>query len=358
MRRWIDVNPTDWFYRDVLEAGRIRLDMDGEQEFIAGIGYNMFEGQKGRIVKRFVTVDGQKEFIVPGYTPSPTNPIFVIVGGVEITPEKVEKDKVILSNPLSGGIEVILVSYGSPKTQTLGCRKNYPATVCPYESAMHPSAEFKHKAQWIDFFLNSQVNLRKPESVSVMGQKLRIIYLNTYAGTPYLSMVKQAIGYKRDVAVIHNGTVYVPFIYNDFPVQVTYNYYDEAGGIMKQATETVIPHSECAIYNDRFFPNVTMLRSEFFSLLQRLRISIYNRYTDKPFQITSSQTRSISDRSSIIGKWYANDVLDILEEKYLDGCYVFPLYEDGRFEPEECITRAEVVTYLNRFIEWAIEKFR
>jgi len=113
MNRWIDVDPTAWYYRDTLEMTRLKSDANGT-EVLNGMTYNVFETGMERIVKRFITIEGQQEFLIPDYVYSIKNPIYVIVNGVEIIPEAVENGKVTLSNPLTAGIEVVCVAYGSP----------------------------------------------------------------------------------------------------------------------------------------------------------------------------------------------------------------------------------------------------
>jgi hypothetical protein len=136
---------------------------------------------------------------------------------------------------------------------------------------------------------------------------------------------------------------------------VEYNYKGANGQIL-HTSETVIPSTDVVAWNDRFFPDVVMQKAEFMVLLQRIRLNIYNRFTDRDYTVIANNERNIPDIN--YGKWYSDDLFDILNEKYLDGCYVFPLYEDDTFAPDSCISRAEAVTYLHRFIEWALERFR
>ncbi|MED1666961.1 hypothetical protein [Brevibacillus laterosporus] len=349
MRRWIDIDPLDWFYRDLLEATRLHLDGEGTQSFIDGMYYDAFEKGYERMVKRFVTVDGQQEFLVPDYKVHDDNPIFVIVNGVEVQPEKVENGKITMSNPMSGGIEVVCIAFGKPRYQQVGC-VNTPFSTCGENDVHMPSADVMNKSQYT-------FSLRlKPEACTVLGVKLKRKLVDIQSGDNPEQKIKEAIGFNRDVFVIHAGRVYLPYMYNGYPAKVTYNY--KIGGNFKTTTDTVIVKSSCVRYNDRFFPKVQLRRSEFMVFLQRMRRSFYNRFTDKEYKSNPSPTRYITDQDTFSGKWYATDVIDILEERFLDGCYAFPLYEDERFEPEECITRAEAIVFLNRFIEWAIERFR
>jgi hypothetical protein len=347
MRRWVDVGPLDWFYRDVEDATRLFTDGKGTDPVVSGMYYNVFEPEHGRVVKRFITVEGQQEFLIPEYKYHPENPMYVLVNGVEVKPESVEDGKVTMSNPMSAGIEVVCIAFGKPKLARIGCVDS-PVTGC--SEPRSPYADLKNKSSYV-FSFSYPV-----ETCSVLGVKLKRMIVDVFPGDDPDEKITQAIGFKRDVFVIHDGRVYLPYQYNGFPAKVGYNYIDR--GVVKSTTETVIVQSPCVHYNDRFFPDVRLRRSEFFVFLNKIRKNLYNRFTDREYKSNIKSQRYIADRHEWNDEWYAEDLLDILDEKYLDGCYVFPLYEDDRFEPEECITRAETVTYLHRFIEWAVEKFR
>ncbi|OBR67745.1 hypothetical protein A7K91_08400 [Paenibacillus oryzae] len=347
MKRWIDVDPLDWYYRDTLEATRLKTDGSADFDVINGMTYNVFKPGYGRVVKRFVTVSGQKEFLVPDYTYHSSNPLFVMVNGIEVLPEKVEDGKVTMTNPLSEGIEVVCVSYGIPDRKDIGCVN------APYNGTGNyrlPHATLKHKTAY-KFSLGNP-----PETCTVLGVKLKRMIVDVKAGADAAIVIRDAVGFKRDKFVIHNGEIYLPYLYNGFPAVIGYNAI--IGGRNRHTTETVIVESGSVTYNDRFFGDVRIRRGDFFGLLSRIWMNLHNRYTDKPFAYKTTASRYIKDKAAIEAQWYKNDVLTLLEEKYGDGNYVFPLYANDSFEPESCITRAECVVFLNRFIEWITEKYR
>ncbi|ALA07167.1 hypothetical protein SECTIM467_37 [Brevibacillus phage SecTim467] len=347
MKRWIDVAPLDWFYRDVLDATRLFTDSTGKNPIINGMFYNGFESGFGRVVKRFITIEGQREFLIPEYNYHVDNPMYVNVNGIDIIPESIETGKVTLSTPLSAGIEVVCIAYGKVAYRQEGCVTT-PFTSCSDVQA--PYADLKNSATY-KFSLSYPV-----ETCSVLGVKLKRILVEMYSSDDADKKITEAIGWRRDVFVVHKGRVYLPAMYNGFPAKVGYNYMDK--GVVKHTTETVLVEASCVKYNDRFFPNVRLRRAEFFVFMSRIRENFYNRFTDRQYIQNPAPQRYIADKREWSDEWYAPDVLSTLDEKFLDGCYVFPLYEDDKFEPEECVTRAEAVTYLNRFIEWSIERFR
>lgn len=345
--RWIDVSPYAWYYRDVLDAARLYLIPNGTEidALFSSIPYNRFKKDKGRIVKSYISTENQVEFDLPGYVPSDDNPVFCYVEGIPVQVET-DKDKVFLPSPVTAGLEVVVMAMGVPDLVTVGCHDT-PALV---HRGNYPSAKLKHQAKYT-FDINYHLN----EVATAMGRKLKRIDLGLNPGEDVQEAMRRVVGYERNVFTIVNGVLYTSFELWNIPITVEYNYKGANGQILHTA-EKVIPTSDIVAWNDRFFPEVTLLRSEFMALLQRMRKNLYNRFTDREYVPFVNNERNIPDIPQ--DKWYSDDVYDILNEKFLDGCYVFPLYEDGTFNPEGCITRAEAVTYLHRFIEWALERFR
>lgn len=346
MRRWVDVDPLDWYYRDTLDITRLKIDADGS-DVLQGMTYNVFEKGQERMVKRFITVEGQKEFLIPDYTYNAKNPVYVLVNGIEVVPESVETGKVTMSNPLSAGLEVVCVAYGIPAIRREGCVDK------PYEGCseyVHPRAALKHKATY--FFSKNFA----PETCTVLGVKLKRLLVRVKAGEDPRKVVRDALHFQRDKFVIHDGVVYLPYQYNGFPAVVGYN--AKIKGVYKRTVETVIVESKCVRLNDRLFPNVRFIRGNFFGLLYNLLSNIHHRFTDRKLELNTSPKRYIADGDDVDKYWYGKYVRTLLDEKFMDGCYVFPLYIDDKFEGEECMTRAEAVTYMHRFIEWVTEKYR
>jgi len=345
--RWIDVSPYDWYYRDVLDAARLYLSVDQSdtETLFNSIPYNKFVAGKERIVRSYISTENQIEFPLPGYVPSDDNPVYCYVDGVPVNVET-DVDKVYLPNPISAGLQVVVMAMGVPYYETDTCRKA-PVLV---QAGIYPSAELAHKSKYT-FDINYSLN----EIATAMGQKLRRIELERYPGETVQEAMRRQVGYDRNVFTIVDGVLYTSYEYWNIPVTVQYNYKGANDQILHTA-ETVIPTSEVVVWNDRFFPKVNLMRGEFMVLLQRMRLNLYRRFTDREYVPYAVNERNIPDIPD--GQWWTEDLMDILHEKYLDGCYVFPLYADGTFNPSGCITRAEAVTYLHRFIEWALERFR
>lgn len=356
IKKYIDVDPKDWYYRVITEAQNIFLDPKKEETLFSDVLHNKFIKGKSRGVFNFTSKEGQTQFKIKNYKPDSRERVIVYVDGVPYPPSKLAKGVVTIGAPLSGGHEVCIaitgvVSMHEGDETTKGCG-TYPLTnTC---TLSYPVKKLSKQSKYV---FDTRYSLN--EVCVCMGKKLKRVNVKVGNGESKNNALRKAIGNKNDCFTIIDGYLYVSYNLNNFPMQVNYNY--KRGAVIKNLQkEKVVPTSKCVMYNDRFFPDATLTRAQFFSLLQRMRRSLYNKFTDRTYvpNLADNTDRYIKDRSKIIGKWYDEDVLNILDEKFNDGCYVFPLYEDDTFQPEVCVTRAEAVVYLNRFTEWALERFR
>lgn len=355
MKRWVDVDPTKWFYRSILDSDRIKANLDAEGGIINSNTYNSFEEGYERKVHTFVSKENQMEFACPGYKPHVNNLVYVYIDGVMTAPASTEVDKVFIANPISSGVNVVIVVAGVPKKVQRGVNGCSLAHAMSCSNYTNPHAELEEKDNY-----TADVGFSLNEYVYAMGKSLKRIQVNKLTGESPARAAYRVMGLRKDCFTIIDGYVFVSMEYNDIPILVNYNYVNDKGQIINRVAEKVTPHSACPAYNDRFNPNYYMMRYEFYTIINRLRENLYRRYTDSDFTNTNINvlTRTVHDSSDFIGTWYAEPVLNILEEKFLDGCYVMPLYEDGTFRPTECITRAEMVVALNRYMEWALERFK
>lgn len=362
--KWIDVKPSDWFYRDIMDADNIILEPGGAPGLVSSYPYNVFVPGKERFVKTYVSTADQVAFPVPGYTPSADNPLLFYVSGQPMQVAAVHPDgwtsdmggsypipppgtnyDAYLNLPVTGGLDVVGQALGTPELVDTGFGRKVPTT---NGGMAYPSIDLTHKDKYHQDILNYS------EVCVSLSKKMQRVEVEMYPGEDVHEILYRTIGTQQDRFAIVGGTLYTSFECNEIPCNITY-YYSDNGNIYPHS-EKVIPRSDNVIYNDRLFPHVQMSRAEFMYLLQKIRKNFYNRFTDRLYVPESNNERGITDIE--MDRWYAFEVLDLLNEKYMDGCYVFPIYDDNTFEPHKPITRAETVTYLNRFIEWSIEKFR
>lgn len=356
LKKWVDVDPMDWFYRAVLESDMIKPNKQDQSAIINSYTYGIFEPDYPRKVYTFVTEENQTKFDCPGYKAHKDNQVYMYIDSVLTSPSKTEDGAVYIANPIAGGIEVVVICYGIPKMVPLDGNECALRPVTHSCDWTYPSYELEKMDDYIHDY-----RYVKNEKVVCMGKSLQRVNVDLMPGETIQKAIYRVIGTKRDYFTIIDGILYVSFNLNDIPVKVFYNYVDPASGKVKYRTnEPGTPHSDCAVYSDRFFQNTVPMKYEFYVILNRIRENIYNRFTDREYEYKNPAllNRYIADKSTIVGKWYEQQLLDLLEEKFLDGCYVFPLYEDDTFDATACMTRAEMVVALSRFTEWALEKFR
>lgn len=355
-KRWLDVDPSDWFYRPVLESQRIYLDPSKEETLFSGKLYNKFKTGKSRGVFNFTTTEGQTKFKIDGYKPDSRETVIIYIDGVPTPPSKLEKNYVHIGYPMAGDKEVSVYLSGVIDMKEGDHTPDNCATTPLTRSCSlrYPRKELEMKDAYL-FDLRYSLN----EYAVCLGRKLKRVNVQPANNESVESALRREFGNKDDLFTIIDGVLYVSYNLNEFPVLVNYNY--KAGAIIKnRQREKVVPKSKCAMYSDMFFPEIEVTRAEFFVLLQKMRKNLYHKFTDRGYHPNTVENteRYIKDRGKIVGKWYDEDVLNILDEKFLDGCYVFPLYEDETFQPDVCVTRAEAVVYLHRFSEWSLERFR
>jgi hypothetical protein len=346
--KWIDVMPNHWFYRDVLEAGRIRLSPDTDEGLFTGIPYNVFATDKERLVRSYISTENQSEFQLPGYISSPDNPLYVYIETTRTQPALIENGRFVLEAPLSAGLRVTAFSSGIP---LLGLDPSDPET--------YGRPSINGLAAYPQYTLY-EARAYKYDSIQgekciVLGRSYRRVNVNVRPGETVQVALRRVIGDENNMFTIISGVLYTSYEANGFPAFVQYSY-EDSNGVIQFKGEDALPSAPYVNYSDRFFPGSQMLRVEFFTVIHKILSNLYYRFTDTEPAFSTFNERKVPDVRP--ENWFYTAVIAVLNEKYLDGCYVFPLYEDGSFSPLTGITRAETVMYLNRLIEWTSERFR
>lgn len=348
MLKWTDVLPYHWYYRYVLEADRIKLQPDSDEGLFTGIPYNVFVEGRERIVQSYTSTENQSVFPIPGYTASADNPLYVYIESARTEPSIVENGKFTLGAPISAGLRVTAFNAGVP---LLGTNPLDPVTYTRPSInglASYPSYRL-HEASDYTF------DPLKGEKCIVLGRSYRKIAVDVRAGETAQAAVGRVFDHEDHLFTIIDGTLYTSYSAKDYPAYVEYSFKDASGAVVYKG-EDVIPTAGYVNYTDRFFPDSRHLRSEFFTILHKITSNLYYRFTDAGPSFSTFNERAIPDMEA--DAWYYDAAMSVLNEKYSDGCYVFPLYDDGTFQPNNAITRAETVMFLNRLIEWTSERFR
>lgn len=408
MNRWLDVNPSAWYYNAVIEASNLLMP-DGSR-WIMGMTYSQFESGFPYVYHEIEAGEVQKSYVIPYVVSSSTDcPLMVFVDGVRVLSRQIQTGTPansttvdLYSAPKKGSI-VSFISYGKPVLDAFGRPTGGGA-------GTYPSCTLNYwDYQYIPFYYKTQ------EYVVCFGKRLRRLSIPYYSGADINSLLQQYMGVSTDCYWISPaGMLYVPYTYNNVTCIVTH--YSETQGMV---TEKVKPTSSYVSFNNRYFPQAKMLRSEWYTLLNRLRQYLYARYTDLPAPLGVDQTietylaqnvfrlngyfeemglsisvdgipvysgytvlpnehvvifkdkfpagkkvhfrwqktqSRFSDVNSPdnIGKWWRPHVLE-LEDEHVNGQYIIDL--SGNFSADAKITRAEAVASANVFRKWCIERF-
>lgn len=275
MSKWIDVAPNDWFYKDVIEASNIKME-DG-RDLISGIPYGGFEENAPYVYEEHVANGGQTEFIISSVIePRPENPLYVYIDGTQTVFKSAELveggTKVTLySSPRQGAI-VSFASFGIPKVNNYG-KPSYPSVPVQY-----PSYQLSKGSAYVYDRFASRVR----EYVYAFGRQLKRVDVSdtewASASNNLQKLLSEKIGYENDLyCVSPSGVVYLPYNLNNVTCKMVYGYMQ---GYIIATSETFKPQSPSVLFTNRFFPYALITRAEAFTLINRLRITFYRRYTD------------------------------------------------------------------------------
>ena len=277
MSRFLDVTSNKWYYNEIVEASNILLE-DGKP-LIEGIPYNVFESEKPYVYQEFKATAGQTEFTLnKAITPSPDNPLFVYVGGVQTVYKDISTDgsttKVTLYQGVPENTIVAFASYGVPKVDEFGRPSQANSANVSYPN--------KRLSGYANYYYNPFYR-DKREYVSAFGKYLRRANITQEEWdvdpTRRQEVLRKHIGYNSDVYFIApDGVLHVPYNMNGVTCKVTY--LTNENGYIKVNTEEVTPTTETVLHLNRVFPDAYITRAEAFVLIDRLRRTFYSRFSD------------------------------------------------------------------------------
>lgn len=283
MYSWIDVTPDDWFYNEVMEA--TNYVMENGERFVQGITYNVFKDGAPYVYEEMKAVKGQTSYTINKYfVPSPDNPLYVYVDGVQTLYQSVNPDSssgtttVTLYAPINNeGSILSFVCYGIPLVDRFG-KPVYNGDPAPY-----PSYTLNFGGQEGTYVYNPFSNTYL-EYLSAFGRNLRRAHIDDSewinASDPN-DVAAKYIGLSTDVYCVNpfTHTLYVPYNLNGVTCHFVYNFRDQYG-VIKKLQGDFKPTSPNVLFNNRFFPNALITRAEAITLINKLRKSFYQRFTD------------------------------------------------------------------------------
>lgn len=272
---WVDVQPSNWFYNEIMEASR--LDLEDGRPFIAGVPYNVYMTGSPYIMEEFTAGSAQVEFTLKSTTtPTPANPLYVYIDGVQSMYKSVSSGTtgttVILYTPPGNGKTVTITSYGKPLVDAFGKPSLNGITRYP-TVALSAGSDYVYDPS----------NRKYQETAYAYGTQLKKVHITEEewksTGLTNHEIAQKYIGYSSDKYMITpSGVAMFPYNMNGSTVTITY--LENSVGYPKPKTEKLKVVSTNIAHNDRFFPGAYITRAEAFSLIDRLRQTFYSRFTD------------------------------------------------------------------------------
>lgn len=343
MKNFIDIQPGDWFYQEVVEACNYELQ-DG-QALWAGIPYGIFK--EPHFYKEITAWAGQTEFDCgTTITVTATNPLYVYINGVQTVYKGLKTSSGTLGN--SGNI-IVLYSGVQQNSIVSICQVGVPQLYkdddlnhgiytptddesigrpVPVADAMYPCKPLQYGYM---YYYDPQ-HMRQNEYCYAYGRALK------RATIPYRewnsidtldklqALLRKYIGYKIDTYTIcpndpsifpfaddlrvwalsygvinpsdpnyghypnnnyygdnkYRSWIFLPYNLENVTCKLEYVIFDESDWQykVKSGEFRVASPNGKVNYNDRFFPNAGVMWCEAYAVLNRLRRSFYSRFTD------------------------------------------------------------------------------
>ena len=348
MNRWLDVQSDDWFFNEVMEATSIEMG-DG-RFFIGGIPYSVFQPGKPYHYEEFLNVSGTRyEFqLARVLIVDSENPLFVFVDGVRtlykairVWSQNPNRSEVELFHPPASGSTVSFMSLGVPDLDATGRPKMAGGEI-------HPNTTLSRAGSYV--YLPHSVS--NQEHLNAFGQVLRRAQVSD---NDWLSMAGQAVAQKyihtrQDVyCVSPSGVVYVPYMYNNMTLSMTYAFTD--GGLVRSRTEAVRPTSPLVLHTNRFVPSASIFWSEAVVFIDRLRTLMYRRFSD-------TEAPQVTIPGGVTVFWWTQALYNVNSLRLLPDDVAIVELVQVTDNPSAFIRRREVVRMLNRFRKWCLQTFK
>ncbi|WP_426455283.1 hypothetical protein ACP26L_36350 (plasmid) [Paenibacillus sp. S-38] len=279
MIRWADVTENDWFFSEVMEAANYLLE-DGEP-MVTGIPYAVFEQDAPYLYEEKEGIEGQKIFTLSKkIAPTEGNPLFVYLDGAQTVHKSISTNAagttdVELYVAPRAGATVSFIFQGKAKVDRFG----RPESPTDYSGFGYPA----HPLDSGSSYVFDPFNRNYQEYCYAFGRPLQRINVDEaeWNVSVHQAIAEKYIGYHTDVYVVSpapNATIYLPYNLSGVTCRFNYvvfqnGYYQLKGGNFKATSQKVWR-------TDRFFPEGYINRAEAFSLIDRMRKTIYGRFSD------------------------------------------------------------------------------
>lgn len=373
--------------------------------FFSGIPYNVFSDNKGCVDYEIVcTASGGYEFYLP-YSISPTveNPLKVYIDGIETVIDNItlmgsSQTYVKLKRGVPYGSVVRFFYAGEPRYRVTACISSVKVYSDTTKSSVLATMNMGDSADYINgpenenwYKVNfggtegyvSYLDTRKiptgVDSTSVAYPSATIIVDSefTYMYDPYNGIAAEVVKYngrqlrRVDSAseitqygleyYVSGGVIYTNYSLNNEILDVVV--LETNGMIQKSVYKRLTVKSDSIVYTNRFFPDVMTSRAELFICMNHLRINLFARFTDSYKDVDVEYTSRFSDVQEILDAsggnypWWWDHVYQLERLMFSDGEYLLQ-GTGGNLLVEKPITRAEMITIVDRFREWIVDVFK
>lgn len=279
MYSWSDVTQYDWFFNDVMEATNTL--MQDAKPLISGISYKVFQSGAPAFYVEQNGGSGRRTFTINKYAiPTNENPLNVFVDGVQTQYKAVTQDA-------TAGTTTIEMYVAPPEGSIVAFQSAGIAEVDRFgqpiwsgDASYYPSK----KLDYGDYYVYDPFARNRGEYLWAFGRMLKRAHITPqeWASTPIHDLISKHIGMVPDVyAISPQGYIYLPYNLNGVTCRLQYwsyesgNYYQRGGTFQAYSTSTTLT------YNNKFFPNALITRAEAYTLISRLRDTLYARFSDQ-----------------------------------------------------------------------------
>lgn len=334
MSNFVDILNGSWYYNDINDLQE--LTSIDDEKFFAGYNYNAFEAGKEPIDYRFTYPDSDdtksiysetnNSFIInSSIIVTDNNPLLVYVDGILVTIDSIRIDEpaagktlVGLVRGVSAGSEVRFKYAGVPSLITDPHNNEREVPGLTGLPLIVPSTDLVITSGYS--YKYDPFNTKITEVVKYYGTQLKRVDL-IVDGVTGLGLPSQSIKNENEYCIDDTGAttkLCVHYALNNEPIEISFLSEDTQGVQKSEYNFSLIPFTETEnmLYTDRFFPDITTTRAEIFTLLNKLRVHLFKRFTiipeeDLRVDKTESRFPDVQAELDVSEPWWWTHVKDL-----------------------------------------------
>jgi hypothetical protein len=354
-RKFFDIQPNQWFFKDVVDMENVLLDDD--IPFVSGYPFNEFEVGLDRVDLIIDDIKSPTSILEVPKTLSHTaqNPVIVYVDGIITVMDEVNMNvpsqgftQIKLRRVVAPGSIVRVLQQGIPSVDS--SNRNTPVGVT--KAFYYPSMQLTIPTG--ESYIYNPFSSTSFEVAKFSGSQLKRV--------PYDHTIHSNFLFFKglyEYTVSPSGVLYVPFDLNNQEVEIKYATVGASGLENSRYKNDRVESSQLVYFG--FFPDAIISRAEFFTFLNNIRIYLTRKFSDStPYRSTKTTSRFADVQSAINQNpniWYWQHVRDLEDIRLSNGDYFINGRPDGNLYVNLEVTRAEIVVLLDILRTWFIEAF-